>query len=127
MGSRTPPLVPEAHYRMDHAVVVQLEPGRTVVLENRGAFVVQPLGENSSRLHVRTRGSGTPSLAGVALGPVSLLACEPAHFIMERRMLLGIATGRGADPACRVFTAIGVRQAAGDFRGALTDRAPLHA
>lgn len=70
--------------------VVQLEPGRALVLENWGAFVVEPLGTDSSRLHVRTRGAGQPSLLGVALGPVSLLVYEPAHFIMQRRMLLGI-------------------------------------
>jgi hypothetical protein len=70
--------------------VVQLEPGRALVLENWGAFVVVPVDENTSRLHVRTRGPGTPSLLGVALGPASLLVFEPAHFIMERRMLLGI-------------------------------------
>ena len=70
--------------------VVQLEPGRALVLENWGALVVEPLGAYSSRLHVRTRGAGNPSLAGVALGPVSLLVYEPAHFIMQRRMLLGI-------------------------------------
>jgi len=70
--------------------IAQLEPGRALVLENWGAFVVLPVDEHTSRLHIRTRGAGTPSLRGVALGPVSLLVFEPAHFIMERRMLLGI-------------------------------------
>ena len=70
--------------------VAQLEPGRALVLENWGAFVVIPVDEHTSRLHVRLRGPGTPSLLGVVLGPANLLVFEPAHFIMERRMLLGI-------------------------------------
>lgn len=70
--------------------VAQLEPGRALVLENWGAFVVIPVDEHTSRLHVRLRGAGTPSFLGVVLGPANLLVFEPAHFIMERRMLLGI-------------------------------------
>lgn len=70
--------------------VAQLEPGHALVLENWGAFVVIPVDEHSSRLHIRLRGPGTPSLPGVVLGPATLLVFEPAHFIMERRMLLGI-------------------------------------
>ena len=65
-------------------------PQRALVLENWGAFVVIPVDEHTSRLHVRLRGPGTPSLLGVVLGPANLLVFEPAHFIMERRMLLGI-------------------------------------
>lgn len=70
--------------------ITHLEPGRALVLENWGAFVVIPVDEHTSRLHVRLRGPGTPSLLGVVLGPANLLVFEPAHFIMERRMLLGI-------------------------------------
>ncbi len=70
--------------------VTQLEPGRAMVLENWGAFVLNPIDARSSRLHVRTRGSGVPTLSGIALTPLGLLLFEPAHFIMERGMLLGI-------------------------------------
>jgi hypothetical protein len=70
--------------------VAQIEPGRAMVLENWGAFVVRPVDDRTSRVHVRMRGDGHPSVLGVALGPASLLVFEPAHFIMERRMLLGI-------------------------------------
>jgi len=70
--------------------VAELEPGRALVLEHWGAFVVIPVDEHTSRLHIRLRGPGTPSLLGVVLGPANLLVFEPAHFIMERRMLLGI-------------------------------------
>jgi hypothetical protein len=70
--------------------VMQLEPGRAIVLENWGAFVVEPIDAKRSRLHIRTRGPGVPTIAGIAVSPISLLTFEPAHFIMERGMLLGI-------------------------------------
>lgn len=70
--------------------ITQIEPGRSMVLENWGAFVVEPIDSSRTRLHIRTRGAGTPTIAGIALSPISLLTLEPAHFIMERGMLLGI-------------------------------------
>ncbi len=70
--------------------VRQVEPGRALVLENWGAFVLEPIGPSLTRLHIRTRGAGVPTVAGIALTPVSLLLFEPAHFIMERGMMLGI-------------------------------------
>jgi len=56
------------------------------VLGGWGAFVLEPK-DGYTRLIVRTRGNGKPN---VALAPFGLLVLEPAHFIMERRMLLGI-------------------------------------
>ncbi len=70
--------------------VKELLPGRAIVLENWGAFVLTPAGPGRTRLHIRTRGTGIPTLSGIALTPLSLLLFEPAHFIMERGMLLGI-------------------------------------
>jgi len=70
--------------------VARLEPGRALVLDRWGAFVVEPIDDSSSRVHIRMRDEGTPTLRGVALGPATLLLFEPAHFIMERGMLLGI-------------------------------------
>lgn len=70
--------------------VEAIEPGRAMVLENWGAFVLSPDGPERTRMHIRTRGAGIPTLAGAALTPLSLLVLEPAHFIMERGMLLGI-------------------------------------
>lgn len=67
-----------------------MEQGRAMVLENWGAFVVETVGPTTSRLHIRTRGAGVPTVAGIAITPASLLLFEPAHFVMERRMLLGI-------------------------------------
>ena len=70
--------------------VAQLMPGRAMVLEGWGAFVILPLNDSTSRLIVRTRGESHPSLAAVPFAPIGLLVFEPAHFIMERGMLLGI-------------------------------------
>jgi hypothetical protein len=70
--------------------VVEIVPGRALVLEGWGAFVLRPIDDSTTRLIVRTRGGGTPSFAAVALAPVGLMVFEPAHFIMQRGMLLGI-------------------------------------
>ena len=70
--------------------VIEIEPGRAFVLENWGAFVVRPIDANSSRLHIRLRGEGHPTVRGALTAPFGLLVFEPAHFIMERGMLLGI-------------------------------------
>ena len=70
--------------------VTELVPGRALVLENWGAFVLQPIDSTTTRLFVRTRGQGEPSLMGLVLGPLSVFVFEPAHFIMQRGMLRGI-------------------------------------
>ena len=70
--------------------VTELVPGRALVLEGWGAFVVDSLDPGTSRLYVRTRGEGRPALGGVFLAPIGLMVFEPAHFIMERAMLRGI-------------------------------------
>ena len=70
--------------------VKQIEPGRAIVLENWGAFVLEPMDSGSTRMHIRTRGEGVPTLSGIAITPLALLVFEPAHFIMERGMMLGI-------------------------------------
>lgn len=49
-------------------------------------FVLQPVGERTTRLLSRTRYDYSPLAVGLLLRPV----LEPAQFIMERRMLLGI-------------------------------------
>ena len=70
--------------------VVEVVPGRALVLENWGAFVVQPVDSATSRFYVRSRGPGTPSLAGVVFGPLNVFVFEPAHFIMECGMMRGV-------------------------------------
>lgn len=70
--------------------VAQVEPGRAIVLKGWGAFVIDPIGAHATRMHIRTRGSGVPTISGIAMTPLGLLLFEPAHFIMERGMLFGI-------------------------------------
>ncbi|MEO8194091.1 MAG: hypothetical protein ABI681_09570 [Gemmatimonadales bacterium] len=70
--------------------IQEIEQGRAMVLESWGAFVVSPDGPRRTRLHIRTRGEGVPTLSGIAITPLALLVFEPAHFIMERGMMLGI-------------------------------------
>jgi hypothetical protein len=64
--------------------VALFEPKRVLALQNWGAFVLTPMGEGRTRLIVRGRGQrGLASLAYT-------LFLEIPHFIMERKMLLGI-------------------------------------
>lgn len=70
--------------------VSAIDPGRAMVLENWGAFVLQPIDSVTTRFFVRTRGPGDPTLASVLLGPINIFVFEPAHFIMQRKMLLEI-------------------------------------
>ena len=70
--------------------VAEVVPGRAIVLEQWGAFVLHPVDSNTTRLHIRLRGDGRPTLVSSLFAPIGLLVFEPAHFIMERGMLLGI-------------------------------------
>ncbi len=70
--------------------VARVEVDRALVLENWGAFVLE-LGEaGTTRLIARTRGGGPGSTADLVFAPAGLLLFEIPHFIMQRRMLLGI-------------------------------------
>ena len=70
--------------------VARLDPGRAMVLEQWGAFVVHSAHDGRTRLHVRLRGDGRPGWAALVGAPAGLVVFEPAHFIMERGMLRGI-------------------------------------
>ena len=70
--------------------ITALEPGHFMVLEGWGTFVVEPVGNRTTRLLVRTRGDAQADLTTTLLSPASLFVFEPAHFIMQRAMLLGI-------------------------------------
>ncbi|HEX8906314.1 MAG TPA: hypothetical protein VF771_15805 [Longimicrobiaceae bacterium] len=67
-----------------HAVV----PGRALVLERWGTFTLRPVDARTTRLVVRTRAGDRP--IPVQWAPVELLMFEPAHFIMEQKMMRGI-------------------------------------
>ena len=83
----------------DVFTVVQCQPERSLVLswqmpdgryQTTWAFVLEPLQPNSTRLIVR--GRVAPDYRPYGLPQwVALLLARPAHFIMERRQLLGIA------------------------------------
>jgi hypothetical protein len=60
------------------------EPGRAIGLEGWGTFALERLGADRTRLLAR---GGVP--AGAAAAPYALLM-EIPHFLMERRLLLGI-------------------------------------
>jgi hypothetical protein len=64
--------------------VTRFEPGRVLALEGWGAFVVEPDGSGRTRLLTRAH-----SQRGLAQRVMTLLI-EVPHFVMERRMLLGI-------------------------------------
>ncbi len=70
--------------------ILELVPGQAMVLEGWGSFTLFSINDSTTRMLIRTRGSGLPSAGSVVLSPLGLLVFEPAHLIMERRMLLGI-------------------------------------
>ncbi len=71
--------------------VLAIEPGRAIVLEKCWTFFLHPISENTTRLIVRGRGEFNPDLKNGLLNFFLWRGIfEPAHFIMERKMLLGI-------------------------------------
>jgi len=70
--------------------IVAMDSGRGFVLENWGAFTVRPIDDGTTRLQIRQRNPGRPTLMGTVFAPLGLLVLEPAHFIMQQRMLYGI-------------------------------------
>ncbi|WP_336711121.1 hypothetical protein [Arthrobacter sp. USHLN218] len=77
--------------------VTVLEPGRALVV-GTWAFILQPMRGGRTRLLVRDRDTGwlrllVPrrfALARLGLGLVDYLVGDPLHFVMERRMMLGL-------------------------------------
>ena len=71
--------------------VLAIEPGRAIVLEKIWALILRPIDERTTRLIVRGRGDYSPKLKNAFLNfLVWRVIFEPAHFIMERKMMLGI-------------------------------------
>ena len=66
--------------------VAAIEPGRHMVLEGWGTFLVRPIDEASCRLIVRSHGPAPRAW----LRPLEALVLEPGHFVMERGMMLRI-------------------------------------
>lgn len=64
------------------------EPNRVLVLRNGGAFVLVPQPDGQTRLLIRSTSSHDRIPAWAAA--LNLTLFELPHFIMQRRMLLGI-------------------------------------
>jgi hypothetical protein len=68
--------------------VSYVEPGRAIVLENWGAFVIEPIGTHRTRFMIRSSiGGPTTPAWGAAL---TFALFELPHFVMERKMMLTI-------------------------------------
>jgi hypothetical protein len=99
--------------------VARFEPNRALVLEGWGAFVLEPLDQRHTRLIAR--GHRKPGLAGLW----DLLLIELPHFLMERKMLLGIKTRaeqRAQGSPC-VLTIIGQQKGSKRSKSGLNNRA----
>lgn len=64
--------------------LLEVDPPRSLVIENWGAYVIEPIDSTSCRLLARSHAER--DLSGLAY----MLMIELPHAIMERRMLLGI-------------------------------------
>jgi hypothetical protein len=64
--------------------VSRFEPGRVLALRNWGTWVLEPAGDGGTRLIARGRELNGPE------APYYVFLLELPHFIMERKMLLGI-------------------------------------
>jgi hypothetical protein len=71
--------------------VLAIEPRRAIVLEKCWTFILCPIDEHTTRLIIRGRGEFNPDLKNRMLNFLLWRGIfEPAHFIMERKMLLGV-------------------------------------
>jgi hypothetical protein len=75
------------HPKAPPAPVTVLEPGRALVIGDAWAFVLKELGPRTTRLIIRSRAVCRPTLSSFLGWRVVF---EPAHFVMERRMMLTI-------------------------------------
>ena len=68
--------------------VGDVTPERALVLENRGAFVLQPITDERTRFIIRSKLGGRDR--SVWASAANLLGFQMPHFIMQRRMMLTI-------------------------------------
>lgn len=66
--------------------VLALEENRYFVLKEWGAFVLKPIDNHTSRLLIRSHGKKN----GWGMRLLLFLFLDPIHFLMERRMLIGL-------------------------------------
>lgn len=90
-----------------------IAPGRSMTLKYRGTFALEPTGTGRTRFYVRSRGEPLPGVLGRLFG---FWVLDPAHFVMERKMMTEIkrlAEGRPGPPGwLRALAAIGFAAAA---------------
>lgn len=68
-----------------------IEPGRAIVLDKSWGFYLEEIDSQRTRLILRGRGEFDPDLKNPVLNFLLWRGVfEPAHFIMERKMMLGI-------------------------------------
>ena len=68
--------------------ITHVEPGRALVLDHWGAFVLEPAGSNQTRFIIRSS-IGGPDAPAWGAG-LTFALFELPHFIMERKMMLTI-------------------------------------
>lgn len=68
--------------------VTDLEPGRAMVLQSWGAFVLRPTEDGRTRFIIRTKVGDSATRPWLAA--LDMIAFELPHFIMERKMMLHI-------------------------------------
>ncbi len=81
-------------------------PGRSLTLKYWGTFALEPTGTGGTRFFARSRGEPLPGVLGRLLG---FWVVDPAHFVMEKKMMTEIkrlAEGRPGPPGWLRFLAI---------------------
>ncbi len=80
-------------------------PGRSLTLKYWGTFALEPTGTGGTRFFARSRGEPLPGVLGRLLG---FWVVDPAHFVMEKKMMTEIkrlAEGRPGPPGWLRFLA----------------------
>lgn len=74
--------------------VVAVDPGKSFVLKSWGCFLLNEIDPKQTRMIVRTHGQPLSSLAN----HLEYFFMMPLHYLMERRMLMGIKARAEAGP-----------------------------
>ena len=78
--------------------VVSVDPGKSFVLEGWGPFVLKPINPETTRLIIRTHGWKIKSISNF----IFYIIMEPLHYIMEKRMLIGLKAQAEAGEGVRL-------------------------